>query len=252
MEKTRIQKYLSEAGVASRREVEEMIIEGRITVNGRLVNELPCFIEPERDEVAVDGQKVRPVRRPSVYFLLNKPHGAVCAQRDPRGCPLAIEMVPAFGGRVYCVGGLDDEATGLVIVTNDGELTSRLTDPRLGLEMTYVVEVDGKPDETDMNELKRGQFVEGRRRAGMRLKVLEHSAVRSMLEIQSPEGRNAILRFAFQKLKHRIRRMKRTAIGPISERGLKIGHFRALTPREVEQLYAVAPARKTRGRGRKE
>ena len=251
MEKSRIQKYLSEAGVSSRREVEEMVIQGRIMVNGRLVNELPCFIDPAIDKVTVDGKAVHVTRPQSVYFLLNKPHGVVCTQRDPRGRTLAIELVPTIAGRVYCVGGLDDEATGLVIITNDGELTARLTDPRLGLEMTYVVEVDGRPDESANNELKHGQFVEGRRRPGIRLKVLDGSAIRSVLEIQSPEGRNALVRYAFQRIGHRIRRMKRTAIGPITERGLKIGHFRALTPREVEQLYALAPQKKAAMRGPK-
>jgi pseudouridine synthase len=181
-----------------------------------------------------------------VHFLLNKPKGVVCTLRDPRGRPLASELVPTMGGRVFCVGGLDDEATGVVILTNDGELTSQLTDPRLGLEMTYVIEVDGCPDDNDMNELKRGMFIEGRRRASMRLKVLQHSIQRSVLEIRTSEGRNQVLRSLFARLKHKIRRMKRTAMGPIAERGIKIGHFRPLWPREVEQLYAMKPVRRPR------
>lgn len=253
MENVRIQKLLAEYGVASRRAIEEMVIEGRITVNGQLVNELPFFVDPEIDEIRVDGQLVRRQQQSSVYFLLNKPQGVVCTQSDPKGRPLAHQLVPSIAGRVYSVGGLDDEATGVVLLTNDGELTRRLTSPRLGLEMTYVLEIDGRPSETTVNELKRGSYVEGRRRSGMRLKILEGSAQRTTLEITTSESRNSILRMTFKRLGHRIRRMKRTGMGPITDWGLKIGRFRPLTPRELRELYELKapPARRGGFRGRR-
>lgn len=243
MEQVRIQKLLAEAGVASRRAIEEMIIAGRITVNGELVLRLPCFVDPDADDIRVDGKTVGGVaagrQGPRTYFLLNKPRGVVCTQRDPLNRPRASDLVPNLGQRVYCVGGLDDDATGLVILTNDGELTRHLTDPRLGLEMSYVLEVDGRPDEDDIIRLKAGIFLDGKRTRRMRLKILHASPVRSTLEINTSEGRNHVLRRIFHTLGHKIRRIKRTEIGPIDDRGIKIGHFRPLLPGEVRRLSRV-------------
>jgi len=221
--------------VTSRRAAEEMIIAGRVAVNGKVVNALPCFIDPESDEISVDGQSVKGRQRQRAYFLLNKPRGAVCTMRDPQNRPRAVDMVPSINDRVYCVGGLDDEATGLVIVTNDGQLTKHLTDPRLGLEMTYVIECDGKPNEQAVITLKSGVFIDGRRTPRSSLKFLRAGG-HSLIEMHTSEGRNAVLRRVFHRVGHKIRRLKRTAIVPIGERGLKIGHYRPLSPQEVRRL----------------
>ena len=130
MEKVRIQKALSDWGVASRRAVEEMVVEGLITVNGNVVNELPFFIDPEHDEIFVDGKPVQRCAPQRAYFLLNKPRGAVCTATDATGRPLAISMVPAMKDRIYCVGGLDAESSGLVMFTNDGEFSKIVSHPR--------------------------------------------------------------------------------------------------------------------------
>lgn len=241
MEKVRIQKVLSDSGVASRRNVEEMIVEGRVTVNGELVNELPCFVDPEADEIRVDGALVRKRPHNRVCFLLNKPRGVVCTQRDPKGRPLATQLVPDISGRVYCIGGLDDEASGLVLLTNDGELTKHLTDPRTGVEMDYVVEVDGQPDEDDFVAIRNGVFIEGLRTKKMKVRVLNRGQ-RTALELRTTEGRNQMLRRVFQRLGHKLRRLKRTALGPLREHGLKTGNFRMLMPREIEQLRRLQPA----------
>ncbi|MFB3890513.1 MAG: pseudouridine synthase [Phycisphaerae bacterium] len=237
MEKVRIQKVLAEAGVASRRAAEDMIVDGRVTVNGRLVTLLPCFVQPEQDDIRVDGRPIRRRPRQHVYFLLNKPHGVVCTMRDPQGRPRAVDLVPAVGERVYCVGGLDDEATGLVILTSDGQLTRHLTDPRLGLEMTYVVECDGRPDERAIILLKSGVILDGRRTRRCHVKVLHSGHERSMLEVRTAEGKNQVLRRIFHRIGHKVRRLKRAAIGPVSERGLKIGHYRPLSHHEVQSLW---------------
>ena len=131
MEKVRIQKILSEAGLASRRDVEDMVLEGRITVNGELVTALPCFVKAS-DEIAVDGRAVRKRPEEKVYILLNKPRGVICTLRDERGRnrPRAVDLVPPIGRRIYTVGRLDEDTTGLIILTNDGELTNRLTQRR--------------------------------------------------------------------------------------------------------------------------
>jgi len=236
MGKVRIQKVLSAAGVASRRHVEEMILDGRITVNGRLVNELPCFVDERTDRIAVDGRRIRQRRRQKAYFLLNKPRGVVCTQSDPEGRPRAADLVPRAEGRIYCVGRLDMDTTGLVILTNDGEFTQQVAHPAGGVVKTYVVEVDGRVGAGDVEKLSRGVHVDGRRTRTARVKVLRRGPTRSLLEVQLTEGRNREIRRILARLGHKVRKLKRTAIGPITDRGVKVGKCRPLSPAEVERI----------------
>ncbi len=235
MTATRIQKALANAGLASRRAVEEMVIEGRITVNGRPVVELPCFVDLATDDVRVDGQRVRGARR-QVYFLLNKPRGVVCTQRDPAGRPRAVDLVPDVPQRLYCVGRLDEDSTGLIILTNDGELTEYLTHPRYGVPKTYVVTVDGRAGGEEIAALRRGVWLDGRPASAAGAKVLRRGPRQSLIEIVLTEGRNREVRRLLARLGHRVRRLKRTAIGPVTDRGLKTGGFRALSGAEVARL----------------
>ncbi|HAU38451.1 MAG TPA: hypothetical protein DCX07_12150 [Phycisphaerales bacterium] len=232
----RIQKLLSEMGVASRRAVEQMILDGRISVNGRPVVTMPCMVEPDCDEIRVDGVAV--IRRSSrkVYFLLNKPRGVVCTQNDPEGRPLATDLVPAGRERLYCVGRLDVENTGLILLTNDGELTQYLTHPRYGVTKTYRVEIDGRPTEQQIAQVKRGMYLDGRKTGGAAVKVLRAGHERSLLEVRLAEGRNREIRRILAKLGHKVRRLHRSAIGPVTDKGLKIGNFRPLLPGEVKSL----------------
>ena len=234
--KMRIQKALAEAGVASRRAVEEMILEGRITVNGELVVRLPCFVDLSVDQVCVDGRKIGG-RRPSYeYFLLNKPRGVVCTQDDPQGRPRAADLIPQTGKRIYCVGRLDAESTGLIILTNDGELTNYLTHPRYGVMKTYIIEVDGLPMAEQIEKLQRGVYLDGRRTGGAQVRILQRGRQRSLLELRLTEGRNREIRRLLARVGHKVRRLKRVAIGPVTDKGLKIGGFRVLRHAEVERL----------------
>lgn len=237
MGKQRIQKVLGRFGVASRRAVEEMVAEGRISVNGRKIGKLPCFIDPDVDEIRVDGQMLRlgPDRR-KVYYLLNKPRGVVCTQVDPAGRPRVVDLVPHPSGRVYCVGRLDKETTGLIIVTNDGELTEYLTHPRHGVMKTYVVEVEGRVTGDQITKLRKGVHIDGKQTRGVWIKVLRRRVSTTSLEIRLTEGRNREIRRMLARLGNKVRRLKRTAIGPLTDRGVKIGNYRVLTPREVTRL----------------
>jgi 23S rRNA pseudouridine2605 synthase len=250
MAKVRIQKLLSEAGVASRRAVEEMILEGRITVNGSVVADLPCFVDPRTDRIQVDGRVVRrPSRGQAVYLLLNKPRGVVCTQSDPAGRPRAVDLVGQIpGGRVYCVGRLDVDSTGLILLTNDGELTHYLTHPRYGVPKTYVVEIDGRLSGEQIAALKRGVYLDGKRTGGASVRVLRKSHQRSLLEITLHEGRNREIRRVLLTFGVRVKRLKRVAIGPVSDRGLKIGRFRPLRPGEVARLKRSGSAPFDQGR----
>ena len=236
MARQRIQKVLGAAGVASRRAVEEMIVEGRITVNGELVTELPCFVDLSADDIRVDSRRVRPPAGGKLYFLLNKPTGVVCTQRDPAGRPRAVDLVPAPGQRVYCAGRLDADSTGLIILTNDGELTQVLTHPSHGIVKTYVVEIDGQLTPAQIDRLKRPSVIDGKRTQGVKVKVLRRSPTRSLLELRLTEGRNREIRRILARLGHRVRKLRRVAIGGVTERGLKVGNWRMLRRKEIEGL----------------
>ncbi len=236
MQKVRIHKYLADIGVASRRAIEEMILEGRITVNSQAIRKLPCFVEIGGDQIRVDGRLIKAKHSNKVYFLLNKPRGVVCTASDPRGRPRAVDLVPKVGQRIYCVGRLDEDSTGIIVMTNDGELTQKLTHPSYEVPKTYVVEVEGMIEHADMQKLKSGMFLDGKRTKAARVRVLKKGFKRSVLEIQLSEGRNREIRRMLSRLGHEVQRLKRTAIGRIVDRGLKIGSCRQLTPTEVRQL----------------
>ena len=238
MEKTRIQKVLASAGIASRRTIETMVLEGRISVNGRAVAKLPCFIEDD-DLIRVDGKKIKwNAPHHKIYFLLNKPKGVVCTQSDPQGRPRAIDVIigPKKHQRIYCVGRLDVDSTGLLILTNDGEFTQRLTHPSYGVPKKYVVQVDGEMTSHKIDKLKAGMHLDGKRTRPVLVKILRRNSKLTLLEVRLHEGRNREIRRLLAYLGYTVRRLKRTAIGPITDRGLGIGKFRILTPEEIKKL----------------
>ena len=239
MTKTRIQKFLAEAGVASRRAAEEMVAEGRVSINNEPVTSLPAFVDPAVDRVIVDGRVVRGRRRSKhVYYLLNKPRGVVCTSDDPQGRRKAVDLVPPTPGvRVYCVGRLDMDSSGLIVLTNDGELTDYLTHPRYEVPATYVVETLGLLSPEDMEAFKRGVYLDGKRTGRAGLKVLSRGHDRSRLQVILREGRNREIRRMLLKFGVKTRRLRRTAIGPVTDRGLKVGACRTLTPAEVRKLF---------------
>lgn len=234
----RIQKYLAQRGIASRRAIEEMILEGRIEVNGETVASLPCFVAPGRDRVTVDGRPISARRRPEekVYFLLNKPRNVVCTSRDPQGRRRAIDFLPPLRQRVYTVGRLDADSSGLILLTNDGELTQHLTHPSGEVPKTYLVVVDGMVGEEDIHRLKRGVFLDGRRTVGAGVAVEHRNPEKTMLRVTLREGRKREIRRVLARLGYKVRRLKRIAIGPITDKGLGVGQVRMLAPREVQML----------------
>jgi 23S rRNA pseudouridine2605 synthase len=245
MEDQRIQKVLSAAGVASRRDVEEMILHGRITVNGELVTKLPCFVGLG-DEILVDGRTVRKRPRPASYYLLNKPRGVICTQRDePKyDRPRAVDLLGRAGRGLHCVGRLDENSTGLIILTDDGALTNRLTHPRYGVTKIYVARVTGRVTAETVAAMEQGIYLDGKRTAGVKVKVLRKSTQGSLVEIRLREGRNRQVRRMLARLGHKVRRLHRRAIGPLTDRGLKIGNFRRLSAEEAASLSKAAGADK--------
>ena len=246
--KLRIQKHLGAMGVGSRRAVEQMIIDGRITLNGKLITDLPCFVDPAADDIRVDGRAVSRRRPQHVYFLLNKPKGVVCTQSDPQNRPRAVDLIPPIRQRIYCVGRLDADSTGLIILTNDGALTQRVTHPRYGVAKTYVVQVDGALTGDQLQKLRNGMWLDGVRTQPAHVRVVRRGRNASLLQIRLTEGRNREIRRVLARLGHRVRRLSRVAIGQIRDRGLKVGNFRTMTPQEVAKLTRTAQERPPRRR----
>jgi 23S rRNA pseudouridine2605 synthase len=246
--KQRIQKLLAAAGVSSRRHVEEMVLQGRISVNGRAVTSLPVMIDPEHDKVTVDGQAIRLARRVAsqrVYLLMNKPKGVYSTNVAQGEQKRVIDLLPpGFPQRVYPVGRLDAEARGLLLLTNDGELTNKLTHPRFGVPKTYRAVVDGfvKPEQVQQLEQgiwiadpKRGNFKTGR----SRIKIVKRGRERSILEITVRESRNPQVRRMFARIGHKVRELTRIRMGPLELHGLAPGQFRELSRRELRELWAA-------------
>ena len=233
----RIQKVLSRAGVASRRAVEEMIESGRIRVNDEPAR-LGQRIDPTKDVVKVDGSRV-PLHEDLVHYMLNKPAGVVATADDPEGRPTVVELVdPA--ARVWPVGRLDLDSEGLILLTNDGELTLHLTHPRYGVAKTYVAEVEGSFSPRIARALERGIELDDGPTAPARVKILERSARGSVVELVLHEGRNRQARRMLEAVGHPVRRLVRTAIGPLKLGRLKPGAHRKLSPAEVGELYKAS------------
>jgi 23S rRNA pseudouridine2605 synthase len=231
----RLQKILSRAGIASRRAVEDMIRAGRIKVNGRRA-ELGQRIDPSKDQVEIDGS-LTPLREDVAHFLLNKPVGIVSTSSDPEGRPTVVDLVET-DLKVWPVGRLDIETEGALILTNDGDLTMRLTHPRFSVPKTYVAEVQGSLGSRAARALATGVELEDGTTAPARVNVLERASAGSVVEITLTEGRNRQVRRMFEAVGHPVRRLVRTSIGPLKLGRLKPGTYRKLGPQEVQRLYA--------------
>ena len=202
-------------------------------MNGRVVDSLPAFVDPEKDIITVDGRKICAVRK--VYFLLNKPKGVICTNSDPQGRKKAIDIVQVRE-RIFCVGRLDIESTGIIILTNDNELANRLTHPRYGLAKTYIVNVKGEIGGEQIEKLKRGIWLAEGKTNRAAIKILKRSHKESLVEVTIREGLNREIRRMFAKMGLPVKLLTRTRIGKLNARGLGIGKFRALTKAEVEYL----------------
>jgi len=231
----RLHKFLSRAGVASRRAAEEWILAGRVTVNGRVVRELGIKIDPEQDVVKADGRRVR--LEPPLTVLLHKPYGYVSTTRDPQGRRVVTELLGEKGARLYPVGRLDYDATGLLLLTNDGELAQRLTHPRYQVPRTYRATVEGEVSRETLGLLANGVELDNRPVAAA-VEVCKPAAEKTVLEITVWEGRYHLIKRLLAQVGHPVLKLKRIAFGPLRLGRLPRGAHRVLTPREMEALKA--------------
>ena len=234
-----MQKVLARAGIGSRRACEELITEGRVTIDG-VVAVLGDRADPEHQRLAVDGVPVA-TKAGLVYYLLNKPVGVVTTAHDPEGRRTVVDLVPAEP-RVFPVGRLDFDSEGLLVLTNDGDLTHLLTHPRFGVEKSYLVEVEGSPSPAAIRRLREGVDLDDGRTAPARVRRVQAGSDTSALEVTIHEGRNRQVRRMCEAVGHPVLRLVRTRIGPLRDRRLGPGAWRDLTPREVQGLYTAASA----------
>ena len=229
----RLQKVLARTGVGSRRVCEDLIVDGRVTVNGE-VPVLGRRVDPEVDVIELDGVPL-PIRPGLVHYLVNKPIGVVSTAEDTHGRPTVVSLVPAEP-RVYPVGRLDMDSEGLIIVTNDGELTHRLTHPSYGVPKEYLVQVEGEPSAGDVRRLREGVDLEDGPTAPARVAVVAPTLLRMVIH----EGRNRQIRRMCEEVGHPVTRLVRTRIGPLADPSLTPGSYRPLTFDEVRGLAAAA------------
>ncbi len=232
----RLQKLLAEAGIASRRASEQLIRDGRVAVNGQLIQQLGTKVDPARDRVTVDSQRVK-VRR-KLYLALHKPRGYLCTRRDPARRPTVGDLLPPEWSHVFSVGRLDQESEGLIFLTNDGQFALRLTHPRFGTSKTYRVTVEGRIETPSLAQMLHGVRDQGESIRAAKARLVSANNTHSVVELELAEGKNREIRRLCEALGFRITRLQRIRIGAIPLGELPPGKWRTLTEPEIKSLLA--------------
>ena len=242
----RIQKFIAHAGICSRRAAERLVAQGRVRVNGLLVTRPGIEVDPQRDQITVDGRPVE-LAEDHVYVVLHKPPGVVTTVRDPQGRPTVMGLLKGLRRRVYPVGRLDLDSEGLLLLTDDGELANRLIHPRYKVEKRYRVTVKGHPKEQILARVSKGITLDGRPTLPCTVREIKRSRRSTTLEVVLREGRKRQIRRMFEAVGHPVRRLVRVAVGPIELRGLAPGRWRHLAPEEVALIRRAVglPGRET-------
>ena len=234
----RLQKVIADAGITSRRKAEELIVNGKVRVNGNVVKELGTKVTGN-DIIEVDGV-ILPKDNAKVYYLLNKPRGVITSVSDDKGRKIVIDYINTEK-RIYPVGRLDYDTTGLVILTNDGDLANVLMHPSNNIEKTYIAKIEGLLNKDDIERLKNGVLVDNRKVNILRFKIKDKNFEKntSLIEITIVEGRNHIVKRLFEEIKHPVIRLTRVGIAFLSTENLKSGEYRELSIKEVKKLYSL-------------
>ena len=232
----RLQKVLAKAGVASRRRAEELIRQGKVRVDGKVVTEMGTKVDPETQNIECDGVALVS-REEKVYILLNKPTGYLSTVDDPQGRPIVTDLLKNIAERVYPVGRLDLNTEGALLLTNDGEMAQKILHPSHEVNKTYVAKVKGVPGKKKLDVLSKGIELEGRKTWPARIKVLKTLAQSTVIQIVIHEGRKRQVRKMFEAIGHPVLALKRTAYGQLQLGGLGPGKYRFLTPRDIKFIF---------------
>jgi len=231
----RIQKIMAQAGIASRREAERLILDGRVTLNGKVVDELGTKADPEKDYIKVNGKLItRP--EPKTYIILFKPRGYVTTASDPEGRPTVMELLDKVKVRVFPVGRLDYDTEGLILCTNDGDLAHKLQHPSHEIPKTYLVKVEGVPTQDGIAKLRKGVKLKDGMTAPAVVKFIRKAEANSWFEVIIHEGRNRQVRRMFEAIGHSVIKLKREGLAFLTLADLKPGEFRHLTAEEIRKL----------------
>jgi 23S rRNA pseudouridine2605 synthase len=231
----RLQRWLSICEVASRRAAEQLVLEGRVEVNGKVVTQLGTKVDPDRDEVKVDGERVKPAAR-KFYVALHKPRGVVCTDDDPAGRPRAVDLVAKVPARLYPVGRLDEEGEGLLLLTNDGDFAQRVAHPSFEVPKIYRVVVKGDPDPQAVEKIKQGVHLAEGKTAPARVMVTRRTRQFTSLAITLREGKNREIRRILARVEMPVTQIQRVQIGPVKLGTMKPGEWRMLAPWEIDAL----------------
>jgi 23S rRNA pseudouridine2605 synthase len=230
----RLQKFLADAGVASRRAGEQIILAGRVAVNGQAVAELGTRIDPLHDKVAVDGKPVRAKRK--LYVALNKPPGLVCSRQDEFERPTIYGLLPKEWGHLHSVGRLDYHSEGLIFLTNDGEFSLHLTHPRYGVRKKYVATVEGQVAAEMLGQFTQGVWYQGEQLKAEKARLVSASHAQSVVELELAQGKYREVRRLFESQRLTVKRLQRVQIGKIKLGELRLGKWRTLTEPEIKSL----------------
>ncbi len=241
----RLQKLIAQAGIASRRKAEELIRSGLVTVNRQVITQVGAKADPARDHIKVMGRLINPRLRTHkpLYILLNKPKGYVSSMYDPQGRRLITSLLPPLGQRVHPVGRLDVQSEGLILLTSDGDFTHLLTSAKYGIPKVYHVKVKGIPDEKALERLRRGVILEGRRTAPCDIALVGRTQTNAWYAVTLRQGISRQIRKMFESIGHSVLKLRRVAIGFLTDEGLAPGMWRYLTPEEVRRFFAVREGR---------
>lgn len=233
----RLQKVIAHAGVASRRKAEKLIAAGHVKVNGQVVKELGTKVS-STDEVKVDEVPI--AKEPPVYYLLYKPRGVITAVTDDKHRKTVVDILEEVPERIYPVGRLDYDTSGLLILTNDGDLDNQLTHPKYEVEKTYVAKVKGIVTNDDLKQLRTGVMVDGRKTSKAKTNLIRTNRESSIVSLTIHEGRNHQVKKMFESIAHPVEKLSRETYGFLTLRGLQPGEYRRLKPHEVEELKELS------------
>ncbi len=234
----RLNKYIAQAGLASRRRADQLIAYGKVRVNGKVCRELGTLVQPG-DKVDVSGTPISALKTEATYLVMHKPIGVMTTMRDPQGRRTIVELIPKKLPRVVPVGRLDYDTAGVLLLTNDGELANRLLHPRFGVDKTYRATIAGRLSPEDVKALHDGVEVDGYTSGGAKVRVVSVRSGYSVVDITIHEGRNRQVRKMFEALGHPVQTLVRLRFGPVSLGDLGVGRTRSLTPRELSALKRV-------------